>query len=46
MKVVFIIWHIVLFVESFLLIKKRVLKRGTLLGILNLVMSIYHMFFF
>lgn len=46
MKVVFIIWHIVLFLESFLLIRKRVLKRGTLLGLLNLGMSIYHIFFF
>ena len=46
MKVIFFMWHVVLAIESILLMKQRFRKKGTLLLGLNTLLLIYHIFFF
>lgn len=46
MKVIFFMWHVVLAIESILLMKQRFRKKGTLLLGMNTILFIYHIFFF
>ena len=46
MKFIFLMWHVMLFIVSIFLIKQKFRKKGTLLMWMNILLFIYHIFFF